>query len=123
MHWTIRENTAPEKIIGRIDIRYPDGETTQRGFWLDVPYWGKGYMTEAANSVTAFAFNELGFEYFIVSNAQSNEGSSKIKNSQGAELLRVGAGKYMAGTLPEEIWKITPGRFFEVHPELETKRL
>ena len=29
------------------------------GYWVGKPYWGKGFCTEAAQAVLAYAFNEL----------------------------------------------------------------
>ena len=52
---------ASTAIVGAItirpDVRHNRGEI---GYWLGVPYWGRGYTTEAARRVTAFGFAELG---------------------------------------------------------------
>ncbi|HYA16553.1 MAG TPA: GNAT family N-acetyltransferase [Bryobacteraceae bacterium] len=57
-HWTLRLKEEPGRIIGGISLI--KGETN-RGFWLGLPWQGRGLMTEAAERVTDFWFNELGF--------------------------------------------------------------
>jgi RimJ/RimL family protein N-acetyltransferase len=42
--------------LHRIDWAVPKFEI---GYWIDTRYSGKGYITEAAEAITSFAFNEL----------------------------------------------------------------
>lgn len=52
--WAIVENAAgDDRLIGCIDL-FPNRADDQRGFWLGLPYQGKGYMTEAVAAVTDF---------------------------------------------------------------------
>src|ERR1700693_3923900 len=37
-------------------------ETPQRGYWLGLPFWGKGYATEALHAVIDYAFTDLEHE-------------------------------------------------------------
>ena len=45
-HWSIRLKSAPEQLIGMINVR--DGGDDNRGFWLDLAWHGRGLMTEAS---------------------------------------------------------------------------
>ena len=58
-YWSLFLKGGPDETIGRIDL-WPGVEgRDMRGFWLDSDYWGRGLMTEAADRVTAYAFEEL----------------------------------------------------------------
>jgi len=57
-HWTLRLKTEPETIIGRIGLYL--GENN-RGFWMGLPWQGKGLMSEAVIAVTDYWFEVLGF--------------------------------------------------------------
>ncbi len=85
--WGIFLKENPEKLIGSISIRVSDVDN--RGFWLAKPYWGHGYMTEAAEAVTDFAFDALGFEILRFTNAKGNIRSRRIKEKAGAKLVKV----------------------------------
>jgi len=37
----------------------PDGRGAELGYWLGRPWWGRGYATEAAGAVVAWAFDAL----------------------------------------------------------------
>jgi ribosomal-protein-alanine N-acetyltransferase len=49
-HWSIRLKTAPDQLIGMINVR--DSSDDNRGFWLDPAWHGQGLMTEASDAVT-----------------------------------------------------------------------
>lgn len=55
--------------IGRLDI-YPNDPEETRGFWLGVPWHGKGYMSEAVKVTTDYAFDVLGMKEMIFGNAK-----------------------------------------------------
>ncbi|OYU47562.1 MAG: GNAT family N-acetyltransferase [Rhizobiales bacterium PAR1] len=46
----ISTRTNPEKLIGMIGVERGCAGT-EFGYWLGVPHWGKGYMTEAAQAL------------------------------------------------------------------------
>ena len=53
---TLRDRT----VIGACGIMFHDDETPELGYWLGVPYWDKGYATEALHAVIDYAFTDLG---------------------------------------------------------------
>lgn len=84
--WGIFLKENPEKLIGSISLQV--SEVDNRGFWLARQYWGQGYMTEAAEAVNRFAFEDLGFEILRFTNARGNIGSRRIKEKTGARLVK-----------------------------------
>src|SRR5207253_3623704 len=74
-----------DELRGRIDLWPFDGKNRDmRGFWLDPELHGRGLMTEAANAVTAFAFEELSWPFLYLTNAVTNRASARVKEKQGA---------------------------------------
>jgi RimJ/RimL family protein N-acetyltransferase len=104
-HWTLRLRNHPEQIIGAISLI--KGESDNRGFWLDPRYQRQGLMTEAADAVTDFWFDQLGFEVLRVPKATANIASRRISVKQGMRLVGTGERDYVSGRLPAEIWEIT----------------
>lgn len=104
-HWTLRLKAAPEQIIGAIGLVL--GETTNRGFWLGLQWQGKGLMTEAANAVTDFWFNDLGHPRLRVSKAIVNIASRRISEASGMKVIAIEERNYVSGRFPSETWEIT----------------
>jgi ribosomal-protein-alanine N-acetyltransferase len=53
------------------------------GFWLGKAYWGRGYATEAAGRVIAFAFDELGAEHLAAGWYHDNPASGRVLEKLG----------------------------------------
>ena len=51
---TLKEN---DHLIGMLAL-HPDGFKVALGYVLAKPYWGKGYMTEAAREITKWLFEQ-----------------------------------------------------------------
>jgi RimJ/RimL family protein N-acetyltransferase len=103
--WGIYLKSAPNEPIGNIDLRR---KPENRGFWLARKHWGKGLMTEAADAVTDYAFNRLGFESLILSNALGNTRSRRIKEKAGAKWLRTEPAQFVNPAYTErEVWELT----------------
>lgn len=48
------------RLIGTISLfEIIKGHKGEFGYWVGVPYWGKGYCTEAAKALMEYGFNEL----------------------------------------------------------------
>jgi RimJ/RimL family protein N-acetyltransferase len=93
-----------DALIGRIDLKPNVAERDMRGFWLARPWWGQGLMTEAAEAVTGYAFEVLGWPLLYLNNAADNARSHRVKEKQGAELIEVHPHAFMCGELPREMW-------------------
>lgn len=107
-HWGITLKAGSDEIIGLIDLWPFDGEKrTMRGFWLARAYWGQGLMTEAAEKVTAYAFEGLGWPFLYFSNAEPNRGSHRVKEKQGAKLIDVTTAAYVSGEHQRVTWLLT----------------
>lgn len=68
-------------------------------------------MTEAAERVTLYAFEDLGWPRLRLSNAAANAGSRGIKEKQGAKLVEVapftfrnGPGLRQTWVLERDVW-------------------
>ena len=52
---TLRDGT----IIGACGLMFHYDDTPEIGYWLGVPYWNKGYATEALHALIDYAFTDL----------------------------------------------------------------
>lgn len=77
VHFAICTNGEPSAFKGYIGVRDIETEhlVSELSFWLDAASTGKGYVTEAARAVLAFAFAAIGVNrvcaYHMVRNAAS----------------------------------------------------
>lgn len=72
-----------DELVGAISLNVDDeNKIAEIGYWLGVPYWGKGIMTEAGLAVVKYGFEELGLEKiygrYFVSNPASGRVLQKI---------------------------------------------
>ena len=103
-HWAITLKGGDDELIGVIDLWPETGKRTQRGFWLDPEFWGRGLMTEAAERVTEYAFAELGWPRLYLSNAEANIGSHRVKQKQGARIIDRIPARYVSGEGTRVVW-------------------
>lgn len=104
--WGLVEKTRPAHCIGGIEL-FRQGRPEQRGFWLGRPFWGRGLMSEAADAVTDHAFEELGFDKLVLSNALGNERSRRIKEKAGARLVSVEPAAFVDPEYTQhELWEL-----------------
>ena len=103
--WTLRLKSAPERVIGVINLRR--GPHDNRGFWLGLEWQGKGLMSEACAWANDFWFELLGFPVLRVAKACDNTTSRRISEKQGMRLVGAEERDYVCGRSPSEIWEIT----------------
>ena len=105
--WAIALKEEPVDVIGAVDL-FKEPRPANRGFWLGYEYWGRGYMTEALEPVTEYAFESLGFEKLIFANAAGNIRSARIKEKSGARPIGIVPGRYVDPSLRErEMYELT----------------
>jgi ribosomal-protein-alanine N-acetyltransferase len=104
-HWTLRLRTDPQRIIGQVSLM--TGENNNRGFWLGLPWHGKGIMTEAVEVVSDYWFDSLGFPLLRVPKAAPNLASRRISEKNGMRLVASEERDYVGGRFTAEIWEIT----------------
>jgi RimJ/RimL family protein N-acetyltransferase len=104
-HWSIRPKTAPDQLIGMINVR--DNSDENRGFWLDPAWQGQGLMTEASDAVTDFWFGTLERPVLRVIKAIANTASRRISETAGMRVIAIGDRDYVSGRWPSEIWEMT----------------
>jgi len=74
--------TLEGALIGvcSVDLR-EDGP--EMGYWLGVPYWGRGFATEAARALIDYAFGDLEHETLISGARVSNPASRRVLEKCG----------------------------------------
>jgi [ribosomal protein S5]-alanine N-acetyltransferase len=99
-------------LVGTVSLytRAPDGTavlgeegTGLLGFWLGMPYWGKGYATEAVAEVVRYGFEDRGLQRIKANHFGINTASGKVLRKVGMSHMR---------TLPNyyEKWDTTEDR-------------
>jgi [ribosomal protein S5]-alanine N-acetyltransferase len=104
-HWTLRQRTEPDQLMGCISLM--KGADENRGFWLGLPFHGRGLMSEACDAVTDYWFQTLGFTTLRAPKATANAASRRISERQGMRVVAAEERDYVSGRLPSEIWEIT----------------
>jgi RimJ/RimL family protein N-acetyltransferase len=106
--WTITLK-GDDALRGRIDLWPAElGNRDMRGFWLDPELHGQGLMLEAANAVTGYAFDALGWPQLYLTNAVPNRASARIKEKQGAVEIDREPADYVSGPAQRQVWRLTP---------------
>jgi RimJ/RimL family protein N-acetyltransferase len=83
---TLRDGT----VLGACGIAMLDGVTPEIGYWLGVPYWGRGYATEAARAVIDHAFATLDHDRLVAGARVSNPASRRVLEKCGFQWTGVG---------------------------------
>jgi RimJ/RimL family protein N-acetyltransferase len=74
------------ELIGAIGIGGDkENKRGTLGYWLGVPYWGKGYATEAARVVLGFVFNVLEYHRIEADHFECNPASGRVLQKIGMQ--------------------------------------
>lgn len=75
------------RMVGIIDLDDVTDDDAELGYWLDRAAWGRGYGSEAAGAVVAFAFAELKLACLRAGHAEDNPASGRILSKLGFAYL------------------------------------
>lgn len=83
----LKETGAPVGSIGLMfgeagTISIPDGEA-ELGYWIGVPYWGRGLIPEAARETIRHGFDDLGLTGIWCGNYEGNHASQRVQEKLG----------------------------------------
>lgn len=84
LNWAIESDGA---FCGTIGLRFSEENSPLLGYWLGEPYWGKGYMSEAAEAVIAYCFQQLGVAKVISGAFEENFGSQNVLAKNGFQTI------------------------------------
>ncbi len=82
---TLRDET----VIGACSLMMQDA-TPELGYWLGLPYWGKGYATEALHAVIDYAFTDLAYTSLQAGARVTNPASRRVLEKCGFPWTGVG---------------------------------
>ena len=106
------------KLNGSTDMTERDDEC-EMGYWLGKPYWGRGYMPEAARALLRHGFEDLGMTTVWIGYYDGNMKSKRVQEKVGfvyhhtcnavevslMNEIRVGHTNYMTREHWEKIYK------------------
>lgn len=83
-----------ETVIGACSLVLQELKTQEQtpelGYWLGVPFWGKGYATEALHAVIDYAFTDLSHEALQAGARVTNPASRRVLEKCGFQWTGVG---------------------------------
>jgi RimJ/RimL family protein N-acetyltransferase len=65
-------------------------DVPELGYWLGVPYWNKGYATEALHALIDYAFTDLSHEALQAGARVTNPASRRVLEKCGFQWTGVG---------------------------------
>lgn len=81
---TLAVTTEVDGLIGAVSLHLQDPHRRgELGYWVGVPYWGRGYATEAARALTEYGFEELGLNRVVARHLTRNPASGRVMQKLG----------------------------------------
>lgn len=78
---TDKENA---QLLGAVSLRIQAAlRKAELGYWVGVPYWNRGYATEAAGALLAYGFDELGLNRIAAQHLVRNPASGRVMQKLG----------------------------------------
>jgi len=84
------------RLLGAIGLVIRGNRIGELGYWIGVPYWGRGYVTEAAAEVMRYAFEDRDFHRVFANHFARNPGSGRVLEK---------IGMVYEGTLRQHVFK------------------
>ena len=73
----ITPKAKPNEVIGGVGLRRIEhSEDVELGYWLGLPFWGRGYATEAVSTLLQAVFG-FGFSGNIIASVRTNNPASR----------------------------------------------
>lgn len=83
MTWAIADRGSDE-LYGAISLLIAQPhQHAEMGYWVGVPFWGRGYTTEAARATLAYGFSTLGLNRVFAHHFARNPASGRVMQKIG----------------------------------------
>jgi len=113
--WAVAR-TTDATLLGSITLSIVSAHRrAELGYWLGVPYWNQGYMTEATRHVTAFGFAECALQRVQAGCFPRNPASARVMVKVGMQLEGVLRGYARKGEIFEDVAIYAVLRSLEAH--------
>jgi [ribosomal protein S5]-alanine N-acetyltransferase len=71
-------------LCGGVGLRIEkEHSRAELGYWIGLPYWGKGYATEAARALVEYGFGNLGLHRIFAGHVARNSASAGVLRKIG----------------------------------------
>ncbi len=75
---------ASDEYCGSVGLHMErEHSRAEMGYWIGVPYWGRGYASEAAQAVVAHGFGRLGLNRIYATVFAGNTASRRVAEKAG----------------------------------------
>ena len=82
--FTLAMTTGADGLVGAVGLRLvPEHRRAELGYWIGVPYWNRGYATEASAGVLEYGFTELSLNRIVARHYQRNPASGRVLEKLG----------------------------------------
>lgn len=71
------------QLAGAMGLIFKDEGIGEIGYWIGVPFWGRGYATEAARAVVRYGFEERGLVRIFAEHYGRNPASGRVLQKIG----------------------------------------
>ena len=112
-------------LIGCCGLGLLDGPAPEIGYWLGVPFWGRGYATEAVRALIDYAFTELDHTALQAGARVTNPASRRILEKCGFQWTGVGLCRIRAisSSAPIDQFRLDRGLWASLKAWREVKRV
>jgi RimJ/RimL family protein N-acetyltransferase len=95
---------APHEPLGAVGLHIrPEHARAELGYWIGLPFWGRGYATEAARALMDHGFATLGLDRIEASHFTRNPASGRVMQKLGMRLEGVLRHAYRRWGRPEDV--------------------
>ena len=83
-HYAVTDATGGGALVGAVSLALmPAHAGAELGYWIAEPAWGRGYATEAAAALCAYAFANLGVHRIQARHFAGNPASGRVMQKLG----------------------------------------
>ena len=101
---TLAVTTDEDGLVGAIGLHLKmEHRRAEVGYWIGVPFWNRGYATEAAGAVTNFGFDELDLNRIEAHHFTHNPASGRVMEKLGMKLEGVRRQHVLKGDKLEDL--------------------